>query len=115
MRTDYNWLFCKSDLAGVMVLALDLEVIRSRDLLRVDSRYDHMKKCASVLEENGLLISRHTESPRPATTYSLTHKGRKVAVMLKSIKSLVEGEYSIPAIDSGNLDEELSGRRGENM
>ncbi len=93
MKTDYKWLFCESDLAGIMLLVLDLKEIRTKDLLRVNSGYYRVKNGAQRLVESGLLKSYSVDKPHPATTYMLTEKGVRVATLLKSIKSLLDEEY----------------------
>ena len=93
MKTDYKWLFCESDLAGIMILVLDLKEVRSKDLLRVNSGYYRVRNGAQRLVEEGLLRSYSVDKPHKATTYMLTEKGVSVAMLLKSVKSLLDGEY----------------------
>ncbi len=108
MKTDYKWLFCESDLAGIMLLVLDLKEIRSKDLLRVNSGYYKVKSRAQLLVDNGLLKSYSVDKPHPATTYMLTEKGVRVATLLKSIKSMLDEEYR-----DGSLYEDYQKDRGQ--
>ncbi|MBR3476037.1 MAG: hypothetical protein IKH39_02590, partial [Candidatus Methanomethylophilaceae archaeon] len=71
MKTDYKWLFCESDLAGIMILVLDLKEVRSKDLLRVNSGYYRVRNGAQRLVEEGLLRSYSVDKPHKATTYML--------------------------------------------
>lgn len=100
MPTDYKWLFCESDLAGIMLLVLDRKEVHSKELLRVSSGYDKIKKRASMLADAGLLSVLEVEKPHPATTYMLTDKGKEVAFLLKRIKSVLDGDQ-----DQNTLDE----------
>ncbi len=106
MKTDYKWLFCEPDLAGIMLLVFDFKEIRTIDLLRVSSNYDKVKKGAQKLTDLGLLKKYSVEAPHPATTYMLTQKGMQVASLLKSVKSLLDEEYRI-----GTLDENYDQRK----
>ncbi len=99
MKTDYKWLFCENDLAGIMLLVLDLKEIRAKDLLRVNSGYQRVKSGAQRLVECGLLKSYDTDKPHQATTYMLTEKGVRVATLLKSVRSLLEEEYTVGSLD----------------
>ena len=99
MRDDYRWLFCEADLAGIMLLVLDMKEIRSKDLVRASSNYGRAKKGAQRLVDSGLLKMYATDVPHPATTYMLTEKGRQVASLLKSIRSLLEEEYRLGTLD----------------
>ncbi len=93
MKTDYRWLFCESDLAGIMLLVLDLKEVRTKDLLRVSSGYYRVKEGAARLVECGLLASYSVTRPHPATIYKLTEKGARVATLLKSVRSILDEEY----------------------
>ncbi len=99
MPTDYKWLFCESDLAGIMLLVLDKKEVHSKELLRVSSGYDKIKKRASMLADAGLLSVLEVEKPHPATTYMLTDQGKEVAFLLKRIKSVLDGDQEQNTLD----------------
>ncbi|MBO6084201.1 MAG: hypothetical protein J6O90_03885 [Candidatus Methanomethylophilaceae archaeon] len=99
MPTDYKWLFCESDLAGIMLLVLDNKEVHSKELLRVSNGYDRIKKKASMLADAGLLSVFEVEKPHPATTYMLTDKGKEVAFLLKRIKSVLDGDREQNTLD----------------
>ncbi len=82
-----------------MVLVLDLKEVRSKDLLRVCSGYDKIKRKAALLVDNGLLTAFETDKPHPATTYMLTPKGREVAVLLKKARAILEDDSSQKTLD----------------
>lgn len=99
MPTDYKWLFCESDLAGIMLLVLDNKEVHSKELLRVSNGYDRIKRKASMLADAGLLSVFEVEKPHPATTYMLTDKGKEVAFLLKRIKSVLDGDREQNTLD----------------
>ena len=51
-----NLFQAESDLAGIMLLVLDKKEVHSKELLRVSSGYDKIKKRASMLADAGLLM-----------------------------------------------------------
>ena len=99
MSTDYKWLFCESDLAGIMLLALELREVHSKELLRVYSGYDRVKRKAEMLVDEGLLEKHDIDKPHPATIYALTPKGQEIAKLLKKIKNLLEEDGSQRTLD----------------
>lgn len=89
-RETYNSVLDLGNVPGILLYLLDHESAVVTEIKNnVLATYNRLKDTMDALENEGLVNLDYTEAPRVTYRYSLTDRGRKIALLLKDADAIL--------------------------